>query len=100
MSCQTFVFLDYGYNQVMAKRIIFSCIAFISIFFAPWWVMGILLLVGYAIFDRFYEGLVIAFFFDLLYKPGSIWGIYFISFFISLGVSLITPFIKKIVRQK
>jgi hypothetical protein len=35
--------------------------------FLPWWVTGLLLVAGFYIFNRYIEGIIFAFFLDVLY---------------------------------
>jgi hypothetical protein len=51
----------------MLKRIIFSCVIFISMFFMPWWFFSILLGISFYAITGFYEGLCLAFVYDLIY---------------------------------
>jgi len=37
------------------KRVVFDIILFVSVFIFPWWVSGLLLLIGIFIFNHFYE---------------------------------------------
>ncbi|HJN62618.1 MAG TPA: hypothetical protein QGH03_00055 [Candidatus Paceibacterota bacterium] len=48
-------------------RILFSLIAFSSIFFLNWWLFIIILIIGTFLFRKFYEGLFFAFIFDSIY---------------------------------
>lgn len=66
----------------------------------PFWVSVILALFGIIYFKYYWESTVLLFISDLLYgiKGDRFWGIYFVSFFISLIVLILAEFLKKKIR--
>ena len=83
----------------MAFRVTFSIIALVALFFVPFWGVGLIVVAGYAIFDGFYEGMAVGFLFDLLYNPGLVYGIPFMSFFMSAVGFFIIMLIKNLIRK-
>ncbi|PIP86381.1 hypothetical protein COV42_02310 [Candidatus Campbellbacteria bacterium CG11_big_fil_rev_8_21_14_0_20_44_21] len=54
------------------NRFFFNIILFFSIFLLNWWLFGILLLAGFFLFKNFYEGLVYAAFYDLIFTVNGL----------------------------
>lgn len=82
----------------MAKRIIFSILLFISLFFLPFWVFIILSLVGMFLFLDYYEALFLLFFADMLY--GTRENRYFNFVYIYSIFGLILFFTINFIKQK
>lgn len=49
------------------RRVFFSILLLLSVFFAPFWLSAIMALAGMFIFPKYWEGVVLLFFSDLLY---------------------------------
>ncbi|MDO8183402.1 MAG: hypothetical protein Q7T49_00230 [bacterium] len=56
------------------KRLAADLVILFSLFFLPGWISLILGLLGFVYFHHYYEGVVMALWFDLLYSlPGPAW---------------------------
>ncbi|HAS84570.1 MAG TPA: hypothetical protein DCS23_00635 [Candidatus Yonathbacteria bacterium] len=51
----------------MNKRIIFDIVLLSSVFYAPWWIVVMLAIVGAYIYDKYYEIFLFGILIDLLY---------------------------------
>ncbi len=49
------------------KRIYFDIFLFVSLFFLPWWFSVIVILIGFYLFERFFEGAIAGFSLDLIF---------------------------------
>jgi len=52
-------------------RVLGNVIAFLSIYFLPWWLFLIVLVIFVSFFNKFYESIIYALIFDLLYRSGN-----------------------------
>lgn len=79
-------------KRKLFARIIFDAILFLAVLFAPWWLFALFALAGIAYWERHYEALALALFFDLLYLP---------RYFLTLGILvlyILIAFIKTKIR--
>ena len=51
----------------MTKRVSYDIVAFLSVFYTPWWCVVVIACVGALLFPRYYEILFMGFIIDLLY---------------------------------
>lgn len=64
-------------------RIIGNIVAFLSLYFLPWWLVFVIFLILIAIFNKFYECIIYAFIFDYLYRAST--GLDIFSFKITIA---------------
>jgi len=54
------------------SRIIYGLVVCLSIVLGPWWVSGVLILVGIVFIPRYIEGIIFAFIMDIIFQnPGA-----------------------------
>ncbi len=85
----------------MPKRLIADILAFLSLFFLPWWCTGILL-VGIIVFFRWpFEVVAFAFVADLLYgiPETRFHGFMFVGTLATLAILIIVEFLKTRMRS-
>jgi len=78
-------------------RTIISLVLFAGIFFLPWWLVGIFLMIFFVKYDTPYEGLGIALIYDIFYfaQRDFLWGVP--VFFVFFGLFFV--FCKMLRRQ-
>ncbi|NCS99447.1 hypothetical protein GW765_00500 [Candidatus Parcubacteria bacterium] len=80
------------------KRIFWFILGVFSIFFLPWYVTAIIILAGFLLFPKYYEGIGLGLIYDGLYfisSSGSDLPIWLLS---SVGIFLIIYFISPSLR--
>lgn len=79
------------------KRVIFDCLAILCLFLMPWWVVGIIALLGLFYFKSFYEFILIGFSIVSIYKPIS--GSYLSSYIYLYTFIIISYILIQIIRN-
>lgn len=84
----------------MAKRILFTVLLFIVLFYLPFWVFLILGFVGMFLFQNYYESLVLFLFADLLYgtKQSRYFDFLYMYSFVGVLIFYLLNFIKQKMR--
>ena len=81
----------------MLYRNIFTVSFLILIFFLPWWLITLAILLGFILFDFYLEGSGLIFLIDLLYSPplAGFFTVQFLLTIISLILLLIIEYSKR-----
>ena len=84
----------------MRLRFFYGFVLFLSLFFAPWFVTAALGLIGFVLFDAFFESVVIALIVDLLYGADNLY-FYDFHFVMTLGAVIglaLSQFVRRFLR--
>ena len=82
----------------MKKRIIFDLVLLGSVFYTPWWIIGMLAFIGAFLFPLFYEIIILGILVDILYGGPSLplSGTY--GILASIIIFLVATYTRKAVR--
>lgn len=84
----------------MARRILFDLLLFLSVLFGPFWLSVILALVGFFLFPKFWEGVILLFLSDLLFgiKTPRFFGLPYVGILIGAVAFGMAEYLKKHIR--
>lgn len=86
-------------NQLkLMKRILFNVSIVASLVFFQWWITLILILIGFFVFPKFYEGIVWGFIIDALF--GTPRTVYLDFVFITLLITMTLFFFSDIMKSR